>query len=146
MADHEVELNNESATYISYPLIFLELTDNMPALDPYTFLQDDAPVIDIHRVESPNFGRRLFIYQVELTPAPTALAPVRIYIDTMNRVAFVDPDNAHAQAGELLQIFHPASRFFYVLPGIVNTIAFNNVPEDGSVSKMGLRWRKAYSG
>lgn len=146
MADFEIELNNQSATYISYPLIFIEMSANMPALSPYTFLQDDAEVVDIHRVDSPNFGRRMFIYRIELDPAPTAVNPVRVYIDTMNKVAFVDPDSSHAQAGELLQIFHPATRFFYLLPGIVNRIAFKNMPTDSSDFVLGLRWRKAYSG
>ena len=121
------------------------MEDNMPTLDAYTFLPDDAPVIDIHRVESPNFGRRLFIYQIELSPAPTALAPVRVYIDTFNRQVYVDPDSSHAQAGDVLDVLHPASRFFDLLPGNVNWINILNAPT-GDDFTYGIRWRKAYSG
>jgi hypothetical protein len=143
--DYEILVDNRSATFPSWPLIFIEMEANMGTLDAYADLNGDE-VVDIFRQDSPNFGRHIYLYSISLSPAPTSLAPVRVYIDTQNRQVYVDPESAHAQAGEYLTgIIHPATRFFDLLPGFVNWISVRNAPNSTDFT-YGIRWRKAYSG
>lgn len=134
-AEADIVIDNRLSSYITWPLIWIELTSNMNAID-----EGNPPTI--YRVESPNFDRKIYLAApIELDPEPTALAPVKVFIDTKNRQMYVDPESAHAQAGELLHFMAGDSRFFYLLPRRINWIFFENFDEDFTV---GVRWRRGY--
>lgn len=143
---YDILVDNRSATATSWPLLFIEMEANMDTpLEDYADLNNEK-VIDIFRQDSPNFGRHIYLHAIQLTPEPTSMNPVRVYIDPQNRQVYVDPDSSHAQAGEFLTgVIHPATRWFDLLPGIVNWITVMNAPFS-LLFTYGVRWRKAYSG
>lgn len=148
MADLDIILDNQDATYLTWPLIYIDLTAAMPEPEVYTAtgLTTDNKVFDIDRAESPNFARHIYLRQIVVDPVPSPSNPVRVFIDPYNAQVFVEPNISHAQEGQLLKgVIHQASDLWYLLPRKTNWIRVRNLPvASSSTTKVGIYWRKAY--